>query len=206
MKKIVVSFMAIFALVFAGLGAVPSSATDKPKNLICSSTAEAPLVGTFKNVKVKKGDSCYIIDSTITGNVLANGAVDVSIIDTAIGHNVNVNAASGDVYVGSRGCKYDPVVGNNVKVHNSHNVLICWVSADNNIMAKQNDGRVTVKNSSAGNNIMVTNQDPYVSDGGDTDHRNPDYVRIIKSTYGNHVKYDNPERPKTVLKEVSKAS
>ena len=200
MKKVLVLLAALAVM----LGFVtPASAAPQAKNLRCDSVVTG---GTYKNVTVNSGDSCTLVDVTVLGGFHAKrGAVNVSLKDTTVGHNIQVNGATGNVFIGNKsGCRYDPVVGNNVHVTNSHNVLICYVTADNNIMVTRNDGKVTVRDSVAGNNLMVKNQKAFVSDGKDS-HKNPDYVRILDSQYGNHLFANNPERTKTVVRNVTKS-
>lgn len=180
---------------------LPASSASVPQNLICDGSYSG---GTYRNVTVKSGDSCTLTDVTVTGGVHAKkGAVNVSLRDTNVGHNIQVNGATGNVFIGNKtGCKYDPVVGNNVHVTNSHNVLICYVTADNNIMVTRNDGKVTVRDSVAGNNLMVSHNKPFVSDGGKPDHAHVDYVRILESKYDNNFMHSNPDRDKTVIRNV----
>ena len=196
MKRIIV-LLASFIMVLSFM--LPSNATAA-HNLACQGVVSG---GTYKNVTIGAGDSCVLKDVTVTGGVHGKkGAVDVKILDSAVGHNVQINGATGDVVIGNKtGCKYDPVVGNNVHVTNSHNVLICYVTADNNIMVTRNDGKVTVRDS-AGNNLMVTRNKPFVSDGP-ADHKHVDYVRILDSTYDNNFMHSNPDRVKTVVRNVT---
>lgn len=202
MKKILV-MLATFVMLFA-MGFAPANATPGPKNLRCDSVVSG---GTYKNVTVNKGDSCTLVDVVLTGGFHAKkGSVNVSLRDTTVGHNIQVNGATGNVFIGNKnGCKYDPVVGNNVHVTNSHNVLICYVTSGNNIMVTRNDGKVTVRDSSAGNNLMVRNQKAFVADAGKPDHRNVDYVRILDSTYDNNFFSSNPDREKTVVRNVNQS-
>jgi len=196
MKKIF-ALIAALAMVLAFMGV--ANAQSQPKNIRCDSTVTG---GTYKNVTVRSGDSCTLSGVTVTGNVHGmKGSVDISILDGTVAHNVQVNGSTGTVRIGNKtGCKYDPPVGNNVHVTNSHNVVICYVNADNNIMVTRNDGRVTVRDSSAGNNLSVSRQLPYVSDGNDNDHRHPEYVRILDNTWGNHLFHSNPQRPRTIVR------
>lgn len=198
MNKIIVFIASLFMIV-AMSGAAQAHGGAQPKNLRCDGVVTG---GTYKNVTVNSGDSCTLSDVTVTGNVHGKkGSVDISILDGTVAHNVQVNGAVGTVRIGNKiGCKYDPPVGNNVHVTNSHNVAICYVNADNNIMVTRNDGRVTVRDSSAGNNLSVSRQLAYVSDGNDKDHRHPEYVRILDNTWGNHLFHNNPERPRTIVR------
>lgn len=153
-----------YALVLAivtslALVAAPSAATPVP-NLTCNGVVSS---GTYKNVTVNAGDSC-----TLTGNVEVLGGVHAKpgaknvIVKVEVGRNIQVNGATGTVYVGPKDiCKVDPPVRNNVHVTNSHNVLICEVTSGNNINVTNNDGFVVVQDSDA-NNINVSRNSDYV--------------------------------------------
>lgn len=166
--------------------AVAEAQPSKPHNVTCSNET---LTGTYKNVTVAKNASCTLDGATVLGNVKANRVYDVLVYDTEVAHNIMVRDSIGDVVVGTKGCKYDPHAGNNVMVKDSHNVLICWETVDNNIKVSGNDGKITVRNSAAGNNIMVTNNDSYTVYDTDTPtkHRKPGAIRVLDSTYDNHL-------------------
>lgn len=156
---------------------------------------------TLKRVTVRAGDSCVLKNVTVLGGVHAKkGAVDVKVLDSTVGRNIQVNGATGDVHIGQSKCTYDPTVGNNVHVTNSHNVLICWVSTKNNIMITRNDGRVTVRDSVAGNNLTVARNKAYNGDGP-TDHNHPAWVRVLRNQYDNNLFTNNPARKTTVVRK-----
>jgi len=93
---------------------------------------------------------------------------------------------TGTVLIGPTGCKFDPLVGNNVHVTKSHNVLICFVTTRNNILVTGNDGRVSVRDSVAGNNIHVDRNRAWVKDGP-VRHNRPGAIRLLRDTAGNHI-------------------
>jgi hypothetical protein len=136
---------------------------------------------------VASGASCTVVDSTIKSLRARPGAVDVKVIDTEVTRNLMVRGATGTVHIGPAGCRYDPMVGNNVIVRNSHNVLICFTSVDNNIMVRNNDGRITVRDSSAGNNIMVNRNLAYVADPGGPTHVRAGAIRLLRLQADNHI-------------------
>ncbi|MBA2560159.1 MAG: hypothetical protein H0V07_09790 [Propionibacteriales bacterium] len=172
---------ALFGGLLLALGlATPALAANVP-NLSCDTSVTG---GTYKNVTVKPGDSCTLLGVTVLGNVHARDAVDVKILDTNVGHNIMVMRAIGDVVIGNRGCAYDPLAGNNLMVKDSHNVAICQMSVDNNLVVTGNDGRIGVFSNRVGNNIMVSRNDAYV---GTSSHGNPDFARVRNNTVAGHI-------------------
>jgi hypothetical protein len=138
-------------------------------------------------VVVASGASCTIVHSTIKSLRTKPGAVDVRVSDTEVTRNLMVRGATGTVHIGPAGCGYDPMVGNNVVVRNSHNVLICFTKVDNNIMVRNNDGRITVRDSSAGNNIRVNRNLAFVADPGPAPHARMSAIRILRNEADNHI-------------------
>ena len=61
------------------------------------------------------------------------------------------------------------------------------MSVDNNITVRNNDGRVTVRDSSAGNNIKVNRNLAYAPQAGDPTHVNAGAIRILRNTADNHI-------------------
>jgi hypothetical protein len=147
-------------------------------------------------VIVRAGDSCTVVDSTIKSLRALPGSVDVRVHNTEVTRNLMVRGATGTVHIGPEDCKFDPVVGNNLIVRNSHNVLICFTSVDNNIMVRNNDGRITVRDSSAGNNIMVNRNLAYDPDAGDLNTAMAAKIRLLRNTADNHIvaRNNNPTR------------
>ena len=194
MKRSLSASLSTLALVAAGLAAAaPSSHASAAAGPIfhCDGT----YVGqTFKHVRVGEGDTCILRDSTVTGNFQARNPRTVKILDTEVEHNIMVRGATHDVVIGNAGCKFDPVVGNNIKVDNSHNVAICWMTVDNNVMVRGNDGRITLMNNTVGNNIDVSRNDRYNAQPGDDAHRFPGAIRIKHNTAGNHIKLFKNDR------------
>lgn len=187
--------MGAAALIAAAVGTVATAPAHAGavKNL---KHCDGVMHGVYKNVTVQAGDSCTLAaDATVLGNVHAKKGAKNLIVHTEVAHNIQAMGVTGLVMVGPKGCGYDPRVGNNVHVSKSHNVLICQVSADNNIMVSTSDGRITVRDSSAVHNVKVNRNLAYVSDGHDTDHANPGTIRLINVT-GHHVttKHNDPSR------------
>ncbi|WP_205472259.1 hypothetical protein [Nocardioides sp. SYSU D00038] len=167
----------------------PAPATSAPpaKNITCDNTASTPLSGTYKNVTVRPGDSCYLLDATVTGNLHARDPHTVRVIDTEVRRNIMVMGATHDVVIGSRGCAYDPVAGNNIMVKKSHNVVVCWMTVKNNIKLSQNDGRISLFRNTVGRNIQVTNNLAYAPQAGDGQHKRINAIRLRHNRAGGHI-------------------
>jgi hypothetical protein len=159
-------------------------AAQASPNFICDGTY---VDRTFKHVRVRPGDTCVLIDSTVTGNFMARDPLTVKVLDTTVGHNLMVRGATGDVIIGNRGCGVDPVVGNNIKVTKSHNVAICWMQTKNNLTVTRNDGRINVSNNDVGRNLTVSRNEALVLDPGVT-HVDPGAIRVRNNTVGSHIK------------------
>ncbi len=115
---------------------------------------------TFITVVVQDGDTCRIFGSVIRRNLRTTGSPRlVKVINTPIRRNVVVRNVTERVIIGTRGCRVDPRVGNNVLVRDSHNVALCQMSVDNNIAVKFNTGRVLVRDNIACNNLRVVEND-----------------------------------------------
>lgn len=156
MNRIIFSVLASLG-VLLGLSVAPASAEAQPKNTVCDGTLEA---GTFKNVRVAAGDSCTVGPNvTITGNFFAVKSPGVINVNTDIGHNFIVANGTGSVTFGPAGCLVDPHVGNNLIVRDSNNVAICQATVDNNIMLRDNTGRLMLRDSVACNKIKVVSND-----------------------------------------------
>jgi hypothetical protein len=205
MKKKVLAALMVMGTTAALGQAVPvthAAPGDKAQKLVCDNTKDDPYTGTYASVRVPKGASCYLQDATVEGNVMANhGAVDVWIVDTAVERNIKIRGAERDVKIGSEDCKVDPVAGNNIMVTRSHNVAICWMTVDNNIMVTRNDGRMMLRDNTVGNSIRVTKNLPYAPQPGDGDHVDIDAIRVYRNTAERHIVLrDNSDRP-LILKE-----
>jgi hypothetical protein len=194
-KKFIVGAISVFALVLSGIST--SNASPIP-NLSCDGVYS----GTYHNVTVPEGASCTLTaDSVITGGVHAKRGA-LNLFDySATGHNVMAMGVVHDVVIGTEGCKYDPPVGNNVMVKFSHNVLICYVAADNNIVVTGNDGKITVRDSSAGNNIMVNRNKKYVADGP-VKHKRAGAIRLLRLTAGGHVTSKHNHHRLVIRKDI----
>lgn len=179
------------------------SAQAAPKNIWYCGPQDGDRIVNVQRPKMKvvvqEGANCTIENSTVKSVQAVNTAHDVKVWDSRVVRGVHVMGATGTVHIGVKNCNYDPPVGNNVKVTKSHNVLICYVTAKNNIMVNENDGRVTVRDSVAGNNITVSRNLPYVSDGNEG-HAAPGAIRILRNEAGNHITARKNSDRKVIVK------
>jgi len=167
------------------LGFMPAaqSATQGHNVKSCNTT----LHGTVHNVTVQAGDTCIIpADVTVTGGVHAKQGAANLIVQADVAHNIQAKGVTGLVQIGPPNCRFDPLVGNNIHVFKSHHVLICQATVDNNIMVTGNDGQISILDSTAGNNIMVNRNLPMTGPPL-TGHRHPEWIRVFRSTAGNHI-------------------
>lgn len=179
MKKILSLVLAPLAAV--GLGFSYASAEAAPAKLVCDGVVNG---GTYHSVTVPEGASCVLKGVTVKHNVKALHAPrNVKVLDSNVGGNVHVKGATGTVHVGQAGCKYDPPVRVNVLVYDSHHVLVCYVSA-HNIQVKRNDGRVTVRDSVA-HRIDVSRNLKCVDCANG--HRRPGAVRLLRNESETHI-------------------
>jgi len=113
-----------------------------------------------------------------------------------------IRGATGIVLIGNYGCGYDPKVGNNIKVRNSNNVLICQMSVDNDISVTGSHGRITIRDSVACDNITASFNDRY--DGPPTTpggHRWPDAIRMFQLRAANHITAENNSDRPVVMRD-----
>lgn len=179
---------AIATAVMSVVGVAP--ATAAAPQVVCNNTLATALTGYHPKLQVivEEGASCYIQDAVVF-SVRAYNPENVYILGTSlqhgVHHNVMIRGATGNVVIGSAGCTYDPHVGNNIKIRNSNNVLICQMGVDNNISVKGSHGRVTIRQSVACDNIVASYNDPY--DGPTGGHVNPDAIRLLRLQAANHI-------------------
>jgi hypothetical protein len=164
--------------------AIPDIGEGPPPNLVCDGTYTGQ---TFKNVRVRPGDTCVLKDSTVTGNLMARRPGTVKVIDTEVRRNLKVRGATDYVKIGNAGCKLDPVVGNNIQIRDSHNVLICYMTTKNNISVTGSDGRISLFHNNAGRHIAVSRNEAYDPDPG-VKHENPGAIRLRHNTAGGHIR------------------
>ncbi len=130
------------------------------ENYVCDTTVDH---ATFEgNVVVPDGATCVITNSTIEGNVRTWGAGEpemVRLIDTDVRHNIHLRNVTGRVTIGASGCRIDPEVGNNLMVRNSNNVAICEMSIANNLVLRNNTGRLMARDNLVCNNIRIVRND-----------------------------------------------
>jgi len=150
----------LLAVPLVGL-ATPAQADhriENDRNFVCTGTVNHT---TFQgNVVIPDGASCTITNSTILGNVRTEGApVMVRIINTDVRLNIHVRNVTGSVTIGDKDCLIDPEVGRNLMVSNSRNVAICEMSVGNNLVLRNNTGRIMVRDNVACDNIRVVDND-----------------------------------------------
>lgn len=168
------------------------AADAAPKALVCDGTFNG---GTYFSVQVPAGASCTLTGAKVTHGVHARDAANVLLIDTNVGRNIDIRGTTGMTQIGTPEdpsaarplrCRIDPIVGNNVMVRRSHDVLICQVHAKDNIMVTRNDGQITVRDSEARTNIMVSHNLPFVGPPLNK-HRDPGAIRLLDDTAGQHI-------------------
>jgi hypothetical protein len=191
MRKVLFAATAAATLTAAAL-LVPAAASAAPKALVCDGTVNG---GTYFAVVVPAGASCTLIDAKVTHGVRARNAANVRLISTDVARNINIRGTTGLTEIGTPAdpfatralrCNIDPMVGNNLMVRNSHDVLICQVDAKNNIMITGNDGQITVRDSVARGNIMVNRNPAWVGPPLNK-HPNPSAIRLLRDTAGHHI-------------------
>ena len=107
-----------------------------------------------------------------------------------------VRKARGTVKIGAASCRLDPPAGNNIKVTRSHNVLICYMTVDNNIAVTRNDGRISLFHNDVGNNIKVTKNLAYDRRPGDGHHQQIEAIRLRHNVAARHIWIkQNADRP-----------
>jgi hypothetical protein len=200
MDRSLVSRALALALASTGLGlTVTSASVAGPGQAGPVFECDGTYTGkTFKHVVVPEGATCILRDSVVTGNFRAKNPRTVKIIDTEVRRNTMIRGASRDVIIGNAGCGFDPLAGNNIKVTNSHNVAICWMTVKNNVMVRGNDGRITLMNNDVGRNIDVSRNHAYRPGPGDpTRHKHAGAIRIKHNTAGGHIHLFNNHPSRT---------
>lgn len=196
MKKIVLGLGTL--VLSLGMLVTPATAKGHSSHRVnlskgCDGVFDAS-AGVQKKVTVKRGQSCTLEEGLVVrGGVHAKKGAKNLYVHTTVGRNIQANGVTGTVHIGPKSCKYDPPVGNNVKVRKSHNVLICWVTAKNNIEVTDSDGRITVRDSVAGNSIKVNRNRAYSADGP-VRHNRAGAIRILRNEYGNHLQTKHNNR------------
>jgi hypothetical protein len=175
----------------------PVHAADPGTRLVCDNDSAHPYTGTYKSVTVPKGASCFLRNAVVHGNVKAlHGATNVYIVNTQVDRNIMLTRVTRTVKIGPGGCRIDPIVGNNIKVTRSHNVLICLMSVDNNVTVTRNDGRISLFRNHAGNNIRVVGNLPYDRMPGDGHHPVIEAIRLRHNVADRHIVVRrNQDRP-----------
>jgi|GEM_PF-7068158 len=189
MNKRLLAALMVIGTMAAPIHLAPSAqAAAGATDLVCDNSRAHPYTGTYTNVTVPAGASCFLRNALVTGNFKAlHGAKNVYIINTEVQRNIHIRRATRTVKIGTAGCKADPPVGNNLKVTRSHNVVICFMTVDNNIRITRNDGRITLRDSVAGQNIQVVNNLAYNRKPGDGRHRKINAIRLFDNEAGRHI-------------------
>ena len=94
MKRLFLVGSAVSCLLLVGLPVASTAsvtATKAEANFVCDGTY---VNRTFKHVRVRPGDTCVLIDSTVTGNFSARNPRTVKVLDTTVGHNLMVRGAT----------------------------------------------------------------------------------------------------------------
>ena len=186
-----------------GTMAAPTIVSNEPaaaagaQHLVCDNDSAHAYTGTYSGVTVPEGASCFLRNAHVTGNVKAlHGAVNVYIVNTQVDRNINLRLVTHTVKIGPGRCRIDPIVGNNIRVTRSHNVLICLMSVDNNVTVTRNDGRITLTSNTADNNISVNNNLAYHHLASDGSHPRIAAIRVRHNVAGRHIKVTgNEDRP-----------
>ncbi|MEZ0579008.1 hypothetical protein [Nocardioides sp. MH1] len=199
MKRLLLAALMVMGTTAAAtlVAPVPAHAADPGTRLVCDNSSAHPYTGTYKSVTVPKGASCFLRNAVVTGNVKAlHGAKNVFIVNTRVDRNIMLRGVTRNVKIGPGNCKIDPIAGNNIKVTRSHNVLICLMSVDNNIMVTRNDGRITLTANKVDNNISVTNNLAYHHLASDGHHKRIAAIRVRHNVAGRHIRVTgNDSRP-----------
>lgn len=155
---------------------IPAFPTDAPKTTVCTGVIDDAVLN---NVVIPKGKSCTLVDTYINGSVNTFKGRNLTMADVTVRGNVNVKHLTGDFVFGAKGsaCRYDPMVGGSIVVNNSHNVLICEASVCKDVVLSGNDGRITVRESTA-RRFVVTDNNKFVKDGK-AGHVRASVIRLI---------------------------
>ena len=190
MNKLILVIVMVMGTMAAALDA-PSAAhgaAGPATTLVCDNTKADPYTGTYARVTVPRGASCYLKNAVVTGNLKAlHGARTVVVLNTEVGRNIHIRGAKRRVKIGPAGCRVDPPVGNNIKVTRSHNVAICFMTVNDNIMVTRNDGRIMLRNNDVGEQIQVTDNLPYDRKPGDGHHPRIAAIRLFDNVAGGHI-------------------
>lgn len=175
-------FITAIAVAIIGLaGGWVAPAEAAPNKLVCDGVVTG---GTYHSVTVPEGASCVLRDVVVQHNVKAlHSPGTVKVLDSEVGGNVHVKGATGLVHVGQAGCRFDPPVRVNVLVYDSHHVLVCYVSA-HNIQVKRNDGRITLRDNLA-HRIDVSRNEKCVKCANG--HRRPGAIRLLRNEAETHI-------------------
>lgn len=177
------------ALVLASLVPIGTPAAAAPRDLVCRGHHDG---GSFRHVVIPHRARCVIKDARITGNVRTRGKPRVvRILDTPIKRNVKIRRVTRRVVIGAAGCRVDPVAGRNLMVRSSRNVAICQMSVANNLMLRNNRGRVMVRDNRVCNNIRVSRNDVIA-------------IRVIRNRYAGRLSVSRNDISQRRVVEVNR--
>ena len=116
----------------------------RPDNTDCSNQV---LTGSYRNVRVSKGQTCTLNGAIVAGNLQADHAAGLTVTGTVIGGNLQADNPVGGTY---RIC--GAVIDGNLQVHNSSSSSSwtiggsqgCSNSVDGNLQFHGNDGTANV--------------------------------------------------------------
>lgn len=192
-KRLLAALMVVGTMTAATVCANPPAlatveGAEPAGDLVCDNTSDTAYTGTYASVTVPEGASCFLRNAEVTGNLKAlHGARNVYVINTNVGRNIHLKGVERNVKIGPDGCSVDPTVGNNIKITGSHNVTICYMTVNNNIMVRRNDGRIGLKHNVVGRNLDVTNNPNYVRKPGDGHHGRIGAIRLFHNEAGQQI-------------------
>lgn len=180
---------AAFVLLSTGLAVATQTSASATTTRVCAGRigpvtvdrVEVPAGATCRldgtvvrhNVKLDNGETLIAHGAHIRGNVQATkGPRRVRLIDTRVDGNIHVREAKGQVVIGNRGCRLDPVAGNNIHLKDNHGpIAICQMTIEGNLHLINNAGTVNVVDNRVGNNLHAK-------------HNNGKFVRVRRNRIG----------------------
>ncbi len=125
---------------------------DVPDGATCTLTG-ASVSG---NIKIGTGSSLMTTGSYVRLNVMGDRAKTVLLIDTQVDGQIHLTRTSGQITIGTAGCKTDPIADGNINLQDNYGpIAICQMTIKNNIILHKNHNRIGVFDNRVGNNIQV---------------------------------------------------
>lgn len=144
------------------------------KNITCDGVRS----GTYNNVRINRGDTCILLDSYVNGDVTGKGGRSAYLLDTTVVGDVSLHGFTGDIRIGNKSrCRYDPRIGGNLSIIDSHNVLVCQTTVCKAMRIKHNDGKIAVRDS-ATRRLIVRGNTRFDSDGP-SNHAREHVIRLF---------------------------